>query len=441
MDRKLKEYENIFFGGAKGGGKSMGMRQVFLKWCIENPGLKAAIFRKTFPELYENHISKMQEAFPQLTRYYSAGHKQYVFPNGSVLAFRYNQHEKDLSNHQGVEYQLLGIEEAGEWPEDWFWKLKGSNRSSNPALKPRCLLTGNPGGIGHNWLKRLFVDRQYREGIELPEDYYFIPAFLADNPALLEADPNYKRRLMANKNRELVKAYLEGSWDIQAGQFFDSISRSVHMIKPFKIPDHWERMGMFDTGYNHPAAFIWMTMDEDGNCYVYREYCESKRRTEEIVSDIMKFEDTKDLMPVVAGHDCWTKHSGDPSVEEKFREASEGKINLTKASIERVPGAEQLRDYLAHSEKQKPRLYFFDTCPLTFDAVSRMVVNPSKVEDVLKVDASNGDNATGDDLYDCLRYGVMARPKISYKPVEKRRRRYYDDDDGDDGGNSSWTTV
>lgn len=436
LDQTIGHVENILYGGARGSGKSQGLRYVFLKGCISRKNIHATIFRKTYPELYGNHISKMLEEFPMLTKYYNHGNKEYRFPNGSVLMFRHNQYAKDLGNHQGVEYQWLGIDEAGDWPEEWFWFLKGSNRSSNPKITPRCVLTGNPGGIGHKWLKRLFVDRQFRE-IEKSTDFEFIPARVYDNPALMKADPGYIDRLRSNKNPVLVKAYLEGSWDIQAGQFFDMMSRDVHLIEPFEIPSYWRRYGMFDTGFNHPAGFLWMATDEDGDCYFYREYCVAQRHTEEIVQDISEFPDTFKLQSIVSGHDSWIKASrgGGPSVEEKFAEASNNKLILEKANIDRVAGAQQLRDYLVVRENG-PRIKIFKTCPILFDTLCRMTHDPKNPEDVLKIDSVDGDPYTGDELYDCARMGVMERPEMSVKPVTKPRDKYAKEKD-----ESNWMTV
>lgn len=437
LDKLIPKHENCFYGGSKGGGKSVGMRYLWLKYCLEIPNLHAVIFRKTYPELYGNHISRMHEDFPELRGYYNSSHKEFRLPNGSVLAFRHNQYDRDLGDHQGVEYQYLGIEEAGEWPENWFWYLKGCNRSSNPNIKARCLLTGNPGGIGHKWLKRLFIDRQFRPGIEKPDDFAFIPASVWDNPMLMKNDPNYIDRLRANKNPMLVKAYLEGSWDIMAGQYFDMVSRETHMVDPFEIPDYWERTFGFDTGYNHPAAFVWMATDTDGNTYIYREYCQSKKRTEEVVHDLMQYPDTlKWGHAIEAGWDCWSKHGGGPSVEEKFSEASEHKLVLHKANIDRIPGAQQLRDYLVVRENG-PRLKILKNCPMTFDALTRMTHDPNRPEDVLKVDAVDGDPMSGDDLYDAVRMALMGRPKISVEPPKPRRKDYFRDKPSP----VSWTTV
>lgn len=448
FERAIHRHENTLFGGAKGGGKSHGLREIMLLRRFEIPDSYGVIFRKTYPELFANHISPLLKKFPILQKYYNSQNKELRIPNGSILAFRHCQYERDLSLHQGQEYHDLAIEEVGEWPENWFWTLKGSNRSSIPGIKPRCLLTGNPGGIGHKWLKRLFVDRQYRHGIEDDRDFAFIPAKVKDNPALMVNDPNYINRLRANKSEHLVKAYVDGSWDIMAGQFFDMVSRETHVIKAFQIPDHWEIMGAFDTGYTHPAAFVFLASDTDGNVYVCREYAKARRRTDEIVEDLRDFDETKRIKVVPAGRDCWTKHSGDPSVEEKFAEAFNNDIILHPANIERIPGAQHMRDYLALRDSgevdekgkpiMKPKLFFFDTCPLTFNAVVRMTHDPDKPEDVLKVDAEEGDPDTGDDLYDALRYGLMDRPRLAAEPVKKVRDRYARDRESSD---VSWTTV
>lgn len=440
FDRLIRTTENVFYGGAKGGGKSHGLREIMLKRRIEIPESYGVIFRKTYPELYNNHIFPLLRKFPVLKEWYQQGNKEIHFPNKSVLAFRHCQYEKDLGLHQGQEYHDLAIEEAGEWPEDWFWTLKGSNRSGRPGIQPRCLLTGNPGGIGHKWLKRLFIDRNYRPEAESPEDFGFVPALVYDNPALMKNDPTYIKRLKAHKNPMLVKAYLEGSWDIRAGQYFDVVSRNTHVVEPFEIPDHWERMAMFDYGYNHPSAFIWLTSDSDGNCYVYREYGRAGRRPEEVahdVMDMMEDGEIEKLSNIPAGHDCWTKHRGDPSIEEKFSTASDQKLILVKAAIDRVPGAQHLRDYLALN-KGKPRLYFFSTCPMTYDAVTRMTHSTKNPEDVQKVDAEDGDPFSGDDFYDALRYGVMDRPKIAVEPPPQKKKNWYDDDGPAD---APWTAI
>lgn len=414
--QSIDQYPVTFFGGARGGGKSKGLRLIMLVRRFQYPGSHGAIFRRTYPELEGNHIRPLLEEFPMLREYWNDSKKLLSLPNGSTLQFCHCSNEQDVDLYQGREFHDLAIDEAGQWTEAMFRKLLGSNRSSKPGIKARAILTGNPGGIGHGWLKRLFVERRFNER-ERPQDYNFIPAFVNDNKALLDNDPDYIARLQSEPNEALRKAWLHGDWDIFAGQFFGEISREVHFIKPFEIPYHWKRFGSYDFGFNHPAAFGWFATDEDGNVYLYREFVKPQMRIDQYAAYINKFPDTAQLYPIVAGWDCWAKknvlnESSPPTIAEEF--ARHG-IHLRKAVIDRIQGASQVRKYLAWKDKagSKPRFYIFETCPIAFDCLTRMQHDPDNVEDVLKVDSNNGDLNTGDDPYDMIRYGLMSRPIIS----------------------------
>jgi len=234
----------------------------------------------------------------------------------------------------------------------------------------------------------------------------------------MAADPSYVSRLDSEPNEALRKAYRYGDWNIFAGQFFQEISKEKHFIKPFEIPSHWNRFGAYDYGFNHPASFGWYATDEDGNTYKYRELVKAGMRVDEFAKELNTYSDTAKLYPIVAGRDCWTQKSTlrddrqPPTVAEQFRTHG---INLVPAVVDRIQGAAQLRDYLAWRGKpdEKPRFFIFDTCPITFDAVSRMIHDPDRVEDVLKVDATEGDPLSGDDAYDETRYALMSRPTIT----------------------------
>lgn len=412
-----------FYGGAKGGGKSKGLQLIMLLRRFKYANSTGAIFRRTFPELEGNHIRPLFQAFPSLREYYNESKKLLSLPNGSTLQFCHCNNEADVDLYQGREFHDLAIDEAGQWPESMFRRLLGSNRSSILGIRARAILTGNPGGLGHGWLKRLFVERRFNER-EDPKDYNFIQALVDDNQALMDNDPQYVARLDSEPNEALRKAYRYGDWDIFAGQFFQEIKKEVHFIPPFEIPRHWSRFGAYDYGFNHPAAFGWFACDEDGNVYLYRELIQAGLRVDQFAKRLNGYPDTADLYPIVAGKDCWTQKSTlrddrqPPTVAEEFRTHG---INIQPAVIDRIQGAAQLRSYLAHQGRPggKPRLYFFNTCPVTFDTVSRMIHNPDNVEDVLKVDATDGDPMSGDDGYDMARYAIMSRPRIS-DPLPKQ---------------------
>jgi phage terminase large subunit len=375
-----------------------------------------AIFRRTYPELEGNHIRPLFQAFPALREYWNESKKLLALPNGSTLQFCHCENEKDVTLYQGREFHDLAIDEAGQWTEGLFRTLQGSNRSSNSAIRARTLLTGNPGGVGHGWLKRIFVERRFNDR-ERPGDYAFIQALVQDNQALMENDPDYVHRLETEPNEALRKAFLLGDWDIFAGQFFQEINRDIHFIPSFNIPAHWNRFGSYDFGFNHPAAFGWFATDEDGNVYLYRELVRAALRVDQFAKELNRYEDTAKLYPIVAGADCWTQKAVlrdsplPPTVAEEFQ--SHG-ILLRRAVIDRIQGAAHLRSYLARrGPAKKPRFYIFDTCPITFDTISRMIHDPDRVEDVLKVDATEGDPLSGDDAYDMVRYGLMSRPAIT----------------------------
>ena len=188
--RAVEQYPYVFYGGARGGGKSKGIQLVMLIRRFKYPGTSGAIFRKSFPELDGNHIRPLLTSYPNLRQYWHESKKLLSLPNGSTLQFCHCSTDDDVHLYQGREFGDLAIDEVGQWQESTFRTLLGSNRSSVPGFKPRCILTGNPGGIGHSWLKRLFIERNFNER-ERPEDYHFIQALVGDNQALALYDPEY----------------------------------------------------------------------------------------------------------------------------------------------------------------------------------------------------------------------------------------------------------
>jgi phage terminase large subunit len=410
-----------FYGGARGGGKSKGVRDIMLLRRFKYSGTHGGLFRRTYKELEGNHIRPIFKEYPALRAYWNDSKKLLSLPNGSSIEFCHCENEQDVILYQGREFEDLAIEEAGQWTEQMFRTLLGSNRSARAGFSPRCLLTGNPGGIGHAWLKRIFIERRFNER-ERPDDYAFVQALVDDNPALLKNDPDYVHKLNSEPNEALRKAYRFGDWDVFAGQFFSEIRREIHFIEPFTIPAHWTRFGSYDFGFNHPAAFGWFAVNEDGDVFLYRELVKPGLRIDQIAKEINQYKDTKALMPIVAGHDCWAKkgvlNAGSaPTIAEEF---IKHEIYLERAKIDRLQGAAQVRNYLAWqnlaSGRLRPRFFIFNTCPISFDCLSRMQHDPDRLEDVLKIDAHDGDPFSGDDAYDMVRYGLMNRPLLPDAP-------------------------
>lgn len=267
----------IFYGGAKGGGKSYLSRAVLIDDCMTYAGISAVIIRKTFPELSANHIRKLFQEYPFVRKWYRASEKIIYFPNGSTLELKHLANTDDVYNYQGIEYDIIDLDEATQHEEDVFKILKTSLRSDpkirakHPTFRPYFLLTGNPGGIGHGWCKRLFVDRDFRDN-EKPDDYHFIQAKIYDNPLFLQANPEYLNNLR-DLSDELQRAYLDGDWTVFMGQYFKDWRDDVHVIDPFEIPEDWSRLFSVDWGYSpHPFHVGFYALDDvSGTIFKYME--------------------------------------------------------------------------------------------------------------------------------------------------------------------------
>ena len=323
----------------------------------------------------------------------------------------------DVYNYQGREFEDISIDEITQHLEEAFKVLRASNRTSNQAFTNAggmvtMLLTGNPGGIGHQWVKRIFVDRDFIEG-EHAEDFDFLQSFVQDNKALTRADPLYVRRL-EDLPDHLRRAYLEGSWDIHAGQAFSEMRKSVHIVEPFDLPKNTRYFASYDHGFNHPFSLQIFAVTLDGQVYVIKHIKDRLKRVDEIANLIVEScEGLPGTVVIYAGHDLWTRQrDGSPNIAEQFFSCGLKKENgfiLTKANIDREQGVSQIRKYLAHknTESGVPLVQFFKNCENVYNTVSGMQYDERKPEDVMKVDAVEGRG--GDDAYDAFRYGLMSR--------------------------------
>jgi phage terminase large subunit len=411
----------LFFGGAKGGGKSYFVRARQVSRRLRYPNTHGIIIRKTHPELLANHINKMWQEYPSLKQYYNKAEKIIYFPNGSTLTFSYLQNPDDVYTYQGREYEDIDVDEITQHQEIVFKTLRSSNRTSNQDFyraggMPTMTLTGNPGGVGHQWVKRIFIDRMFKEE-EDPEDFKFLPAFVQDNVALTRADPRYIKNLQGLP-LHLRKAYLEGDWNIHAGQAFSELSIHKHVVNPFELPAETRYFAGYDHGFNHPFAFVLFAVVPDGTVYVVKRIRDRLKRPDEIAQmikeqceDIIK---AKKRIEIFAGADLWSKQrDGTPSVYEQFLDAGlkpgMGYVIL-RAKIDRVQGVGEIRKWIAWRNRipEEPRLYFFENCKDVFNSIAEMQFDDTKPEDVMKIDADeNGEG--GDDLYDGFRYGIMSR--------------------------------
>jgi len=263
----LAKRKHIGYGGARGAGKSWAMRRKFILLASRYPGLRILLLRRTFPELRENHLLPLQLEIGGYVRY-KESEKVFIFPNGARIKLGYCDNENDVLQYQGQEYDVIGFEEATGFTEFQIQFVSTCLRSVRTDFESRIYYTCNPGGVGHSYIKRLFIDREF-EGNENPDDYVFISARVWDNKVLMKNDPNYIK-ILDSLPEDLRKAHRDGDWDALAGQFFKEFCKDIHVIEPFVIPDSWTKYVTIDYGLDMLAAY-WVAVDYQRHCYAYRE--------------------------------------------------------------------------------------------------------------------------------------------------------------------------
>lgn len=287
MDLKLQpkqgvafnsEANEILYGGAAGGGKSHLMRVIAIYLCTAVAHVQVYLFRKTFPDLWKNHMEGPTSFPVMLSEWVNAGFCQINYSkntidffNGAKIFLCHCQYDKDVYGYQGAEIHVLLIDELTHFSDFVYRYLRGRVRLGGLQVPedlrwmlPRILCGANPGGVGHNWVKNTWIDfapafdikTSAREEGGMNRQY--IPARLEDNPALIENDPEYEYRLEGLGNKALVDAMRLGDWDIVAGGMFDDVwERKVHMIKPFEVPYTWRIDRSFDWGSSKPFSVGW----------------------------------------------------------------------------------------------------------------------------------------------------------------------------------------
>ncbi len=387
----VDKYPVVFYGGAKGGGKSYALRNILLILLSEIPNTKGLLIRKTYDELVSNHINQFFRENPVLEQYYNRGDKVLKLPNKSTLNFRHLQYASDVYNYQGQEFDYIGIDEITQHQKEIFTILRSSNRTTNPKVKPRFLLTGNPGGVGHAWVKSVFINRQF-EPNEKPEDYYFVPAKVYDNAELIDNDPAYLERLNALPDH-LRRAYLEGDWDIFAGQYFTEFRRDKHVIEPFAIPDTWKRYRSIDFGRTAPYCCKWYAINYDGYVFVYREYYQAGLDADENIENIKRLSQGEHYGYTVGDASMFSKTGhGETLAQIHHRKG----IMIIPSSKDRIAGWNVMHQYLRWDKDTEPMIKYFNTCVNSIRTIPELIHDEHKPEDL---DTTGEDHSADTDRY------------------------------------------
>ena len=428
QDALLRMRQQILgYGGARGGGKSWLVRQRAIDRSLHYKGLKSLIIRATYPELLHNHIEKIVGQTQKFARY-NKQEKILRFGNGSAIEFGYCKNESDMERYQGGEWDDIYIDEAGNIPEKCIKMFIPCNRGTN-GLPKHMILTFNPGGRSHAYLKRVFVDRNFNED-EDPADYGFVQALVQDNVALMEAQPGYIKSLEVLPEK-LKKAWLYGEWDVFAGQFFEDYvdvcredRKWTHVIPPFDPPAHWRVWRSYDYGYDKPFTCQWWAIDTDGIMYLILElYGGTKEPNEGLhwtadkqFSEIARIEREHKYLKGrkilgVADTAIWTKESSGVSVADT---AAKHGILFAQASKDRINGWAQCHNRLAFDENGRPGMYVFEHCSAFRRTIPTLLYDENVPEDL--------DSDLEDHDADAWRYMCMENPIKA--PVPKNEKPY-----------------
>lgn len=463
----LSPATEILYGGAAGGGKSHLFRVCAIAWCMAIPGLQVYLFRRTFPDLWKNHMTG-PGGFPELIAplkrdglaRVNENKKQIQFSNGSTVHLCHCQYEKDVFDYQGADIHVLIIDELTQWLSSMYRYLRSRVRLGAlpipPAYAkqfPRVLTGANPGGVGHNWVKAGWIDiAQPLELTKMPNaeggmKRQFIPAHLEDNPTLIQNDPEYEARLDGLGNPALVRAMRLGDWNIVAGGAFDDVWSSKIILPRFKPPVSWKVDRSFDWGSASPFSVLWFAESDGtqiklpdgrdfapprGTLVVAHEWygghkTEPNKGLQMSARDVGKgiIEREKQLV-----QDGWllsaprpgpadnqidaVSNPGTPTLADEMVSAGVRWTKSDKAPGTRSIGLELIRTRMREAGKdipEAPALYIMDHCR---GAISRWPVLPRDPKDPDDVDSKAEDHD-----YDALRYRVLATKPIksSFTPL------------------------
>ena len=339
-----------------------------IRGALRYPGIRILILRRTYPELEQTIIQPMNRLISsaamdgrpcgEMVASYSSTLRMLFFSNGSTVKFGHLQSAAAVTEYQGQEYDWIFMDEATHFTEYEFRTMGATLRGVNDIPK-HFYLTCNPGGVGHQWVKRLFVTREYEDN-ENGKDYSFIPATVEDNTELLKASPEYIQ-MLDTLPEDIRAAHRYGDWDAMAGQYFSEFRREVHVVKPFTLPLEWPRYRAFDYGLDMFACY-WFAIDFDDRVWVYREYRESGLIVSQAAEAMRRLTPLSERIQfTVAPPDMWsTQKDTGRTMAEIF---TENGVGLVRASSQRIQGWMVLKEFLKIRTDGRPGMLITEDCP------------------------------------------------------------------------------
>lgn len=410
--------DELFFGGARGGGKSDFLLGDYLQDVEKYQShWQGILFRRTFPELDEI-IRRSHEIYPQTGAQWLEGKARWQWPNGARLKFRQLERDIDAEKYRGHQYPWIAFDELDSFPSPVpYFRLRACNRwAGMPIPTKRMRSAGNPGGVGSGWIKALFIDHNIlgfspRQDPATGRWIMFIPSKLSDNRILMENDPNYINSLRGVGSPALVKAWLEGDFSVIVGAYFDIGPQ--HIVQPFAIPEHWTKFRAMDWGSMRPFCVLYMTLAGESlgqfprnSLIVYREWYGAsapnvglKMSVPDVARGILARTPSDEVISYTVCDPSMEQEDGGPSIAERMGNYG---VPCFAGDNKRIPGWTQIRDRLT-GEDGKPMLYFVGpACPNLVRTLPALQHDAIKAEDL--------DTEAEDHAADALRYGCMSRP-------------------------------
>lgn len=410
--------DELFYGGAAGGGKSDYLLGDNLQGANKyGENWHGILFRQTFSQLEELQ-KRAREIYPKVGAIYKQQEKTWYFPNGATLKMRYLENEKDVEQYQGHQYTWIGFDELGNYPTSYCWEYMRSRLRSAKGVPCYMRGTGNPGGVGHGWIKNYFMDghepnkiftvEKTMGDISIKTTRVFIPSKLEDNQILVKNDPQYEARL-ASLPEHLARALRYGDWSVFEGQVFSEFSIEKHVIKPISLePGVWFKFAAMDWGYSKPYSVGFYAVNNDGRVIKYRELygCVEgemnvglKKSSKDLAQETWDLAVNEGVKDMVADPAIWGKQDDQPSISDNF--AAVG-WNMHKANNDRVNGLIIFHDYLKTScdEYGTPMLTVYPTCYGFIRTIPMLTPDPNHAEDI--------DTRLEDHIYDETRYALTS---------------------------------
>lgn len=430
----------VLYGGAAGGGKSYAMLADPLRF-MGHPAFSGLLLRHTNEELREL-VWKSQELYPKIWPgiKWSERKMQWTAPSGARLWFSYLDRDEDVLRYQGQAFSWIGFDELTQWHTPFAWDYMRSRlRTAAPDLPIYMRATTNPGGPGHAWVKKMFIDpakagkafdaidietgqvMRYPKGHKREGETLFrrrfIPAFLTDNPHLAEAG-DYEAMLLSLPETQR-KQLLEGSWDIAEGAAFTEFDRKIHVIPHEPIPHNWVKFRACDYGYGSWTGVIWFAIHPSTEqLIVYRELYVTKVLATDLADMIVELEQNDgNIRYGVLDSSLWHKR-GDtgPSLAEQMIMRGCRWRPSDRSAGSRVAGKNEIHRRLQVDEwTGEPRMVIMDNCTNLIAQLPILPIDKKNPEDI--------DTRAEDHLYDALRYGIMSRPRtgtFDYDPANSR---------------------